>query len=107
MGCYDIFCCICGNTCKSLSLEILLELFIDIDINKNEIIQIAKNMKWLDNCTLLLKNNKVIHNCKEIMCNIGFKSMKTNKYYESIYYCLLYTSPSPRDGLLSRMPSSA
>ena len=29
-----------------------------------------------------------------------------NRYY---YYeaCLLYTSPSPRDGLLSRMPSSA
>ena len=25
----------------------------------------------------------------------------------SIYTCLLYTSPSPRDGLLSRMPSSA
>ena len=24
-----------------------------------------------------------------------------------IYHCLLYTSPSPRDGLLSRMPSSA
>ena len=24
-----------------------------------------------------------------------------------IYACLLYTSPSPRDGLLSRMPSSA
>ena len=23
------------------------------------------------------------------------------------YFCLLYTSPSPRDGLLSRMPSSA
>ena len=26
---------------------------------------------------------------------------------EQIYSCLLYTSPSPRDGLLSRMPSSA
>ena len=27
---------------------------------------------------------------------------------DSIFYsCLLYTSPSPRDGLLSRMPSSA
>ena len=26
---------------------------------------------------------------------------------EFIYPCLLYTSPSPRDGLLSRMPSSA
>ena len=24
-----------------------------------------------------------------------------------LYPCLLYTSPSPRDGLLSRMPSSA
>ena len=26
---------------------------------------------------------------------------------EQAYDCLLYTSPSPRDGLLSRMPSSA
>ena len=29
---------------------------------------------------------------------------QTNK---KSYLCLLYTSPSPRDGLLSRMPSSA
>ena len=27
--------------------------------------------------------------------------------YENNNSCLLYTSPSPRDGLLSRMPSSA
>ena len=27
--------------------------------------------------------------------------------YDNIGACLLYTSPSPRDGLLSRMPSSA
>ena len=26
---------------------------------------------------------------------------------EEYEHCLLYTSPSPRDGLLSRMPSSA
>ena len=26
---------------------------------------------------------------------------------DDVYVCLLYTSPSPRDGLLSRMPSSA
>ena len=26
---------------------------------------------------------------------------------EGLHACLLYTSPSPRDGLLSRMPSSA
>ena len=30
----------------------------------------------------------------------------TSKFTEA-YNCLLYTSPSPRDGLLSRMPSSA
>ena len=28
-------------------------------------------------------------------------------YGKDVYLCLLYTSPSPRDGLLSRMPSSA
>ena len=30
-----------------------------------------------------------------------------NETIESLKTCLLYTSPSPRDGLLSRMPSSA
>ena len=30
-----------------------------------------------------------------------------NVHYKTPYFCLLYTSPSPRDGLLSRMPSSA
>ena len=30
------------------------------------------------------------------------------EHFEAMYNnCLLYTSPSPRDGLLSRMPSSA
>ena len=34
--------------------------------------------------------------------------LKQEKYTEAVYHtCLLYTSPSPRDGLLSRMPSSA
>ena len=28
-------------------------------------------------------------------------------YQKQLHHCLLYTSPSPRDGLLSRMPSSA
>eukprot|EP01016_Furgasonia_blochmanni_P039261 TRINITY_DN4857_c0_g1_i7.p1 TRINITY_DN4857_c0_g1~~TRINITY_DN4857_c0_g1_i7.p1 ORF type:complete len:419 (-),score=52.76 TRINITY_DN4857_c0_g1_i7:93-1310(-) len=30
-----------------------------------------------------------------------------NFYHSMLVFCLLYTSPSPRDGLLSRMPSSA
>ena len=35
-------------------------------------------------------------------------ALKAHKIkYVPIGICLLYTSPSPRDGLLSRMPSSA
>ena len=30
-----------------------------------------------------------------------------DEFLHHLDYCLLYTSPSPRDGLLSRMPSSA
>ena len=35
----------------------------------------------------------------------GRKLARLQEAYDD--YCLLYTSPSPRDGLLSRMPSSA
>ena len=35
------------------------------------------------------------------------KQEKTANADEQYQACLLYTSPSPRDGLLSRMPSSA
>ena len=33
--------------------------------------------------------------------------VKPNMLDDYLMGCLLYTSPSPRDGLLSRMPSSA
>ena len=46
--------------------------------------------------------------------NMGVLSMhqreiseNLEQLFERIKPCLLYTSPSPRDGLLSRMPSSA
>ena len=34
-------------------------------------------------------------------------ALNSNIRFRAFYRCLLYTSPSPRDGLLSRMPSSA
>ena len=39
----------------------------------------------------------------------AFKKLKNNKikYIINLQGCLLYTSPSPRDATLSRMPSSA
>ena len=40
---------------------------------------------------------------------IGFRdhSGTSKNFLDGYLCCLLYTSPSPRDGLLSRMPSSA
>ena len=37
----------------------------------------------------------------------GIAECKNRTLEEMMNACLLYTSPSPRDGLLSRMPSSA
>ena len=37
----------------------------------------------------------------------GMQMPPTDPLIYRFYDCLLYTSPSPRDGLLSRMPSSA
>ena len=41
----------------------------------------------------------VVHRCEDFGMAIPKSSQRCT--------CLLYTSPSPRDGLLSRMPSSA
>ena len=35
------------------------------------------------------------------------KGLESPQQYAETYNCLLYTSPSPRDGATSRMPSSA
>ena len=47
---------------------------------------------------LIMKNNPDEH-----IVNFGQGAV----YFGWLGTCLLYTSPSPRDGLLSRMPSSA
>ena len=51
---------------------------------------------------LLKQSNEVV----EIPCIINGVEVYTDNVVEQVI-CLLYTSPSPRDGLLSRMPSSA
>ena len=50
----------------------------------------------------LLKSIKRVARNKKSKANIEKAGQGTN-----LQTCLLYTSPSPRDGLLSRMPSSA
>ena len=42
-----------------------------------------------------------------LLVDVFFKPWIKQPRPMNLYPCLLYTSPSPRDGLLSRMPSSA
>ena len=44
---------------------------------------------------------------EKINLSIDVDSRLYKEDIEASIACLLYTSPSPRDGLLSRMPSSA
>ena len=44
---------------------------------------------------------------KKVMAGLDGDFVTKTRFNEVNEDCLLYTSPSPRDGLLSRMPSSA
>ena len=57
-------------------------------------------------------NNDIDINVAAAKALLGVVSQEINfsqfeKVIDIVTTCLLYTSPSPRDGLLSRMPSSA
>mgnify|MGYP003304632199 CR=1 FL=1 len=56
----------------------------------------------------LISHNLVTNKADDLI-NIGYPGTKFTLGSDLILNisCLLYTSPSPRDGLLSRMPSSA
>ena len=70
-------------------------------------------------CLNSLLNQTVMHNCYEIIVVddgstdptavtvIAWAEDHPQICVSLVKTCLLYTSPSPRDGLLSRMPSSA
>ena len=84
-----------------------------------------KNLSYLNevkNLTFLSFTNKTLDLPKNVIStginstsqlNTIKKFVELNEIEKTVFlipnsnYCLLYTSPSPRDGLLSRMPSSA
>ena len=58
-------------------------------------------------CVELIHSATLMHD--DVIDNGSIRRGKKtiNKIWDNHSSCLLYTSPSPRDGLLSRMPSSA
>lgn len=112
MGCWDIFCFLCGNTAHTpiYTNDSILENIDDYEKNKGnkhfkayykpiysiykknpekfmkKIDEFKKNKKWLSKCTFLCANNKIVHGCKEISCNIQFRDKNNNQYTNSTYY---------------------
>lgn len=87
MGCYDIFCFICGNPNRHIWNEEYREQLSDLNLSKvkeDKIIknfnQLIKNSEWLNNCTLLLENDKVIHDLQEHACNTQFRDKNNTEY---------------------------
>ena len=66
----------------------------------------AKVKTLFENCELNFKPN---HSHKQLSVGqLFFMQKMPSRYLSTPYiYCLLYTSPSPRDRTRSRMPSSA
>ena len=113
MGCWDIFCFICGNPSHSMIYD--LEYFKEeisksyskypndqikiLHENKNiltDLKKLSRNIKWLNKCSILLENNKVIHGVKEVDCNITF--CKNNL----LLLCSSYKWPPRKPLLLPR-----
>ena len=90
---------------------------INNDMDWESIVELrnTKPNKWDDSVLLKWKDSKdipddhilVIGQMPDDETVNGFGFGDHIKRMDMIISCLLYTSPSPRDGLLSRMPSSA
>ena len=68
----------------------------------------------LEDCSeMILKFQSLGHQVSHLPLirieNVNYEEINFSEYGGIVFTsaCLLYTSPSPRDGLLSRMPSSA
>ena len=76
-------------------------------INANEI-KIGMLIEYKGDLWEILKTQHVKPGKGGAFCQVEMKSINKNtKLNERFRSCLLYTSPSPRDKTVSRMPSSA
>ena len=82
---------------------------ISKEIKRNRIMHPTSVKSDCTDCPLLKKAPYVCNNCPKKRTDCGFNRYLyyAKKAQEQYKTCLLYTSPSPRDATLSRMPSSA
>ena len=81
----------------------LYDAFLGLGLYNFALSQIPSTLEWAANLVGITAD-------KELGLTYVNKTVQKGKFSKidaQYYFCLLYTSPSPRDGLLSRMPSSA
>ena len=82
-----------------------------MDRNKKEVGNRALSRIRLSHSCCTSCRTGSYHLCRVCKERVGVNGRRLIRYgcctYPYIYTCLLYTSPSPRDATLSRMPSSA
>ena len=90
-----------------------------IEITKNKFKEFSKSYNLIPVYKVINKDNhtpvSIYKSLKNYANTFLLESVEGNKNFARYSFiglnpdkiCLLYTSPSPRDGLLSRMPSSA
>jgi hypothetical protein len=106
MGCWDAFCPLCGISLNKIDINNFItyknkqydsiynvktkkydkkpKKESDIILKKDNLFvkeKVLSKTKWLNNCTILLPNEKAKHNFKEIYCNINFSNLKTKESY--------------------------
>ena len=79
-----------------------------VSLTLNEIFDLAKQTLLANGCdddTASILSDLIRNAERDGSVSHGL--FRLPAYVSGLKSCLLYTSPSPRDGLLSRMPSSA
>ena len=81
MGCFDIFCIFCGNTCHVYDDPIFFE---DLNLPKQELALLASQMAWLGKCVLLLANDEIVPDCREVACIADFQTPAGQMYSAAV-----------------------
>ena len=91
------------------SIIILLSAICLIAASKSDddYFEISKNLKIMASVYEKLNSNYVDELLPGKIMKTGINAMLKSLDPYTVYICLLYTSPSPRDQSGSRMPSSA
>ena len=107
------FLTICLSFLCSILEAVLLSVnptFIKIKIKEGKkfALRLEKLRDSIDEpLIIILTLNTIAHTVGAIMVGVQAKIAYATLNIENTYSCLLYTSPSPRDRSISRMPSSA